>query len=184
MAAAYYGAASLGTILATGGCAAAAPACAAAGLVMAGGLMGGSDAIRNIYNGTYQNFFAETAKGFGAPSWLAFGLGLGAELPGAGPRATTKLLDAMRRHGRTISIAKKGSEELRYLNVMGAEANVGGPKLLDILLRENPSKVAALEEFLHGTQSRLGIIDRLGVQGAESHMESFLERHRKLLGLE
>jgi hypothetical protein len=53
---------------------------------------------------------------------------------------------------------------------MGAEANVGGPGHLHILLRENPSKAAALEEFLHGTQSRLGIIDRLGAEGAEAHV--------------
>jgi RHS repeat-associated protein len=77
-----------------------------------------------------------------------------------GPRASAELIDAIRAHGRTIKFATEGSEELRYLNAMGAEANVGGPGHLHILLRENPSKAAALEEFLHGTQSRLGIIDR------------------------
>jgi len=101
-----------------------------------------------------------------------------------GPRASAELLDAMRSHGRTIKFATEGSDELRYLNAMGAEANVGGPGHLHILLRENPSKAAALEEFLHGTQSRLGIIDRLGPAGAEAHVESFMLRHKKLLGLE
>ncbi len=101
----------------------------------------------------------------------------------SGPRASIELLDSMRQHGRTIKFAGEGSEELRYLNAMGAEANVGGPGHLHILLRENPSKAAALEEFLHGTQSRLGIIDRLGVDGAEAHVRSFMWRHRNLLGL-
>ncbi|MEW6747376.1 MAG: hypothetical protein AB1486_31985, partial [Planctomycetota bacterium] len=101
-----------------------------------------------------------------------------------GPRASAALLQAIQRHGRTIDIATPGSEELRYLEAMGAEANVGGPTHLHILLREDPSKAAALEEFLHGTQSRLGIIERLGVQGAEAHVKSFMERHKKLLGLE
>jgi len=49
---------------------------------------------------------------------------------------------------------------------MRAEASVGGPENLDIILRENPSRAAAMEEFLHGTQDRLVI------------------RHSKLLGLE
>lgn len=79
--------------------------------------------------------------------------------------------------------ATEGSEELRYLNYMGAEANCGGPGCLNILLRQNPSKEAIVEEFLHGTQSRLGIIDRLGQQGAEIHVKNFMSRHRRLLGL-
>lgn len=106
------------------------------------------------------------------------------ELGSAGPRATTELLDAMRAHGRTITIAGEGSEKLRYLNAIPAEANVGGPGHLDIILRENPSRAAAFEEFLHGTQDRLGIIDRLGQQGAEDHVADFMRRHSRLLGLE
>lgn len=55
-----------------------------------------------------------------------------------------------------------------------------------ILLRENPSKAALLEEFLHGTQARLGIVDRLGNSGlgsAETHVKDFMMRHRQMLGL-
>lgn len=70
------------------------------------------------------------------------------------------------------------------MDAMGAEANVGGAGHCDILLRERPTKAAALEEFLHGTQDKLGIIDRLGIEGAEDHVSSFMERHAKLLGLE
>ena len=101
----------------------------------------------------------------------------------AGPRATAELLNAIRNHGRTIVVATEGSEALRFLEKAGAEASVSGPKYLDIILRENPSKAAALEEFLHGVQSRLGIIERLGQKGAEAHVADFMQRHRKLLGL-
>jgi len=105
-------------------------------------------------------------------------------LGSGGARAMTELLDAMRLKGRTITIATQGSEELRFLNSVGAEASVGGSGRTSIILRENPSKVAAMEEFLHGTQERLGIIDRLGIQGAEDHVANFMDRHRTLLGLD
>ena len=124
---------------------------------------------------------------YGSAAFAAAGLipGLNAVKGGINTvrRATPGLLDAMRRHGRTIEFAREGSDELRYLNAMGAEANVGGSDMTHILLRENPSMAAALEEFLHGTQYRLGIVERLGVPGAELHVESFMARHAKLLGL-
>lgn len=40
-----------------------------------------------------------------------------------------------------------------------------------------------LEEFLHGTQHRLGIVERLGQMGAEAHGNGFMIRHARLLGL-
>jgi phage terminase large subunit-like protein len=98
-------------------------------------------------------------------------------------RASPELLAAVQRHGRTIQIVTEGAEELRYLNYIGAEANVGGETMSHILLRANPSKAAVLEEFLHGTQFRLGIVQRLGVQGAETHVKSFMIRHSRMLGL-
>ncbi|HVY28776.1 MAG TPA: RHS repeat-associated core domain-containing protein [Polyangiaceae bacterium] len=98
-------------------------------------------------------------------------------------RATPQLLESVAGHGRMVEIAAEGSEELRYLNSIGAEANVGGPNLTHILLRANPSKAAVLEEFLHGTQWRLGIVQRLGVQAAETHVKSFMIRHAAMLGL-
>lgn len=63
------------------------------------------------------------------------------------------------------------------------------PSLADpfgTLLRENPSKAALLEELLHGTQTRLGVTDRLGTSGfgsAETHVKDFMIRHKKMLGL-
>ena len=118
--------------------------------------------------------------GFLAADTTLFSSNLGS----GGSRASAELLNSMRSHGRTITIATEGSEELRFLDAVGAEASVGGPERSSIILRENPSKVGAMEEFLHGTQERLGIIERRGIQGAEDHVTDFLERHRKLLGLD
>ena len=98
-------------------------------------------------------------------------------------RATPELLDAIRSKGRSVNIVKDGSMEARYLDAIEAEANVGGETMTHILLRQNPGKAAALEEFLHGTQHRLGLIRRLGVSGAEHHVKDFMIRHQKLLGL-
>ncbi|MFC3121518.1 hypothetical protein, partial [Agaribacter flavus] len=87
---------------------------------------------------------------------------------------------------RDVVVAQPGSEELRMLDFFGAEASVGGTNNTHILLRENPSKAALLEEFLHGTQTRLGITERLGTSGlgsAETHVKDFMIRHQKMLGL-
>lgn len=97
--------------------------------------------------------------------------------------ASESLLRAVEAKGRTINYALPGSEELRYLDYMRANANGGGPKLTDILLRQNPTKVEVLEGFLHGTQYRIGVLDRLGVQAAEIHAKEFMLRHQRLLGI-
>jgi hypothetical protein len=96
--------------------------------------------------------------------------------------ASEDLLRAVEGKGRTITYALPGSEELRYLDYMGANANVGGPTMTDILLRQNPTKVEVVEEFLHGTQNRLGIIDRVGVRGAEIHVFHFADGRTVLIG--
>ncbi len=87
---------------------------------------------------------------------------------------------------RDVVIATPGSEELRMLDYFGAEASVGGVNNAHILLRKNPSKAAVIEEFLHGTQTRLGVTDRLGTSGlgsAETHVKDFMIRHQRMLGL-
>ncbi len=46
-------------------------------------------------------------------------------------------------------------------------------------------KAAILEEFLHGTQEKLGIAEKLGRYGlgsAETHVKDFMIRHKKCLG--
>ena len=42
----------------------------------------------------------------------------------------------------------------------------------------------AMEDFLHGPQDDLGVIDRLGIRGAENHVTDFMIRHRRPLGLQ
>lgn len=98
-------------------------------------------------------------------------------------RASQQLLDAVGTK-RAVTWATPGSDAERFLNLRGAEAAVFG--LEDILLRPNPSKAAVLEEFLHGTQHRLGVVDRLGTNGfgsAETHVKDFMIRHQNMLGL-
>jgi uncharacterized protein YukE len=97
-------------------------------------------------------------------------------------KASPELIEAVAAR-RSVTMATEGTEELRYLNAVGAEANVGGETMTHIILRENPSKAAVLEEFLHGTQHKLGIIDRLGQAGAEAHVKDFMIRYKGLLGL-
>gem|GEM_PF-951063 len=96
--------------------------------------------------------------------------------------ASSELIQAVASK-RTVTFAVEGSEELRYLDYIGAEANVGGENMTHIILRENPSKAAVLEEFLHGTQQRLGIVNRLGAEASETQVKDFMIRHQKLLNL-
>lgn len=97
--------------------------------------------------------------------------------------ASDALVELVRKHGRTVLFAEPGSDEERYLDVMGAEANVGGPDMTHILVRPNPSKAALLEEFLHGTQWRLGIIADIGIDRAEIAVKDFMIRFQGLLGI-
>jgi hypothetical protein len=85
---------------------------------------------------------------------------------------------------RAVTYADEGTDALRFLDYRGAEAASLGPD--DVILRRNPSKAAVLEEFLHGTQHRLGVVDRLGTSGygsAETHVKDFMIRRQRMLGL-
>ena len=97
--------------------------------------------------------------------------------------ASAELLEQVKSKGRTIHYALPGSDALRYMDYMRANANVGGPELTHILLRSNPRKLEVLEEFLHGTQKRIGLIDKVGVDAAERHVKEFMIRHHVLLGI-
>lgn len=98
--------------------------------------------------------------------------------------ASPELLARMSKHGRTVDIAAEGSDDMRFLDMCGAEASAGGPGSRSILLRPDPSKAAALEEFLHGTQARLGIFSGTADRAfAEFHVKDFMVRHKRLLGL-
>ncbi|HEY2567144.1 MAG TPA: hypothetical protein VGH95_05520, partial [Candidatus Aquirickettsiella sp.] len=97
---------------------------------------------------------------------------------------TKDLVNSMRSKGRSIDIASKGSDDYKYLSSMGAEGSTNTLTPNHILIREDASKSTLLEEFLHGTQNKLGIVDRLTPQGAEVHVKDFMIRHAKLLGLD
>ena len=97
--------------------------------------------------------------------------------------AGEKLLDAMQKKGREIVIASPESEDYRYLLSQSADASTGTPDMMHILLKEKPNKIAALEEFLHGTQKKLGIFDRLGLEVSEVRVKDFMVRHSRLLQL-
>ena len=90
----------------------------------------------------------------------------------------------MQNKGRSINVAMKGSEDYKYLEHMGAEGSVNSGMPNHILIKEDAGKSTLLEEFLHGTQKRLGIVGRLTGQEAEVHVKDFMIRHARLLGLD
>lgn len=96
-------------------------------------------------------------------------------------RATPELLDAMSRKGRTFSFATEGSDDLRRLQLANAQGAAMGDH---ITLKPNARKITALEEFLHGTQTKLGFGDDIPREIAEIHVKDFMIRHSKLLGLD
>lgn len=101
----------------------------------------------------------------------------------AGEAASPELIARVLRKGRTIAYASEGTEELRYLDYMNANANVGGGDCTHIILRTDARRIEVLEEFLHGTQWKAQVIQRLGFPLFEVHVKEFMLRHRRLLGL-
>jgi hypothetical protein len=107
--------------------------------------------------------------------------------------ASDKLIEAVRKKGRVVDIVKPGTDDYKYMELHGWEANCGGENLTHILVRENPSKAALLEEFLHGTQAKIGIIKKFAVKyggdgqaamlEAEKHVKQFMIKHKNLLKL-
>ena len=72
----------------------------------------------------------------------------------------------------------------KYLELQNANANAGGEGMKHIILRYDATKVEALEEFFHGTQSRLGIVNGTdNLLYGEIHVKKFMVRHAKFLGL-
>jgi len=141
--------------------------------------------VENIQNWVVglATLFVPGTKGIGGVANTQRVLTSSNELAGV-ERASQSLLDAIGRK-REITWATPGSGAERYLNMRAAEAAAFPPDPA-ILLRSNPSKAAALEEFLHGTQSRIGVIERLGKSGfgsAETHVKNFMIRHQNMLGL-
>ncbi len=89
--------------------------------------------------------------------------------------ASQRLIEAIRSKGRMVEIVKSGTDEYRYMQAQGWEANVGGENLTHILVCENPSKVALIEEFLHGTQAKTGILEKFTLKHAGDIQAGSLE---------
>jgi len=98
--------------------------------------------------------------------------------------ATQELINSISDKGRTIRYVQPGTDEHRYFEMFGIEANAGGPELKDILLRENPSKPALLEEFVHGIQVDVGMEQSSeNLSWREYHAKDFLVRHKDMMGI-
>ena len=97
--------------------------------------------------------------------------------------ASEDLLASIGKKGREIVVAAPNSEDYRYLLSQGADASTGKADMMHILMKKHPSKIAALEEFLHGTQKRIGVFDRLGLEISEVKVKDFMLRHSRLLQL-
>jgi hypothetical protein len=97
--------------------------------------------------------------------------------------ASEELLQSVRNKGKTIIVAIPGSDEARLLDYFSANASVNTGDINHIIVKSDVLKIEILEEFLHGTQQKLGIIDRLGNYGSEIHIKDFMIRHKQILGL-
>ena len=116
----------------------------------------------------------DSADKFDAPS---------SEWPRGSEPAPPELIDRVRSKGRAVVIVQSGSEELRFLDYMKANANCGGERQDHILLRSDARKIEVIEEFLHGTQFRLGLARNLDPRDLEVHVKEFMIRHNRLLAL-
>lgn len=97
--------------------------------------------------------------------------------------ADDDLLQLIESKGRKIVVATPGSEEARFLDYFGANASVNTGDVNHIIVRPDVLKIEILEEFLHGTQQKLGIIEKLGNFDSEIHIKNFMIRHQKMLKL-
>ena len=92
---------------------------------------------------------------------------------------------------RFVHLVEPGSDEARYLErykvnaVAGNYENDPNPFNLNaITLRSDAKKIEVLEEFLHGTQAKLGMTGSTNnTISLEVHVKDFMIRHKDILGL-
>lgn len=98
---------------------------------------------------------------------------------------SSDLVHAMEQKGRRIHLAEPGSEEWLNLEKGGCSAKVVYPFCNEIFAKQGGPRVSLIEEFLHGTQQKLGILDDpfLPNQFPEIHVKDFMLRHARMLGL-
>ncbi len=97
--------------------------------------------------------------------------------------ASKELLQSIEAKGKIIVFALPESDEAKLLDFFGANASVNTNNINHIIVRPDVLKIEILEEFLHGTQYKLGIINKLGNYKSEIHVKEFMIRHQKILGL-
>lgn len=99
--------------------------------------------------------------------------------------ASDELLKAISDKGIPIRFATS-EQELGHLSSVNASAVY---RILEdgheIVLPANPRKIQAIEEFLHSTQRKIGLLDdhEIPRQIAEVHVKDFMLRHSRILGL-
>jgi hypothetical protein len=97
--------------------------------------------------------------------------------------ASSDLIDSVSSK-RNLFVAQAGSDDLRFLEIVGADAAAGGPGNLSIIVRgEQPQKLTLIEEFLHGTQSKIWGDPDTGVATTafrEWHVRDFMYRHQSM----
>lgn len=91
----------------------------------------------------------------------------------------------MRAKGWQIDIVKPGTDDWKWLTMNNADASFNTGVKKHILIKEGAPKSALLEQFLHGTQIDLNLLDKYKPpQALEIHVKDFMLRHSKMLGLD
>jgi hypothetical protein len=73
-----------------------------------------------------------------------------------GSIASQELIDRISKD-RQVFVAKDGTDDLKFLDMMQADASAGGPGNLSILIREDPQKITLIEEFCMERRRRFGV---------------------------
>ncbi len=108
------------------------------------------------------------------------GAGRGVEM--AGDLLDTAVAHGTRRGTYSVEVLKPFFAEARVMKEAGEYAAYNLSNKTASFLPQ-PRRIEVLEEVLHSTQQRLGIIDELGFNGADIHVREFMIRHRKMLGI-
>lgn len=96
--------------------------------------------------------------------------------------AEPDLLKTMAKNARReVTLVEPGSDMDRYMTFMNASGLADGTK---IFLKPGTTKIATLEEYLHGTQFLHGWRGKIPDEILEVKVKDFMIRHHKLLGLE
>ena len=101
-----------------------------------------------------------------------------------------ELLKSVRKK-RFVHIAEPESDDAMFLDFYNAnavagkwEGNTNSNNMDAITIKPDARKIEILEEFLHGTQAKIGMTgSTLDIRILEIHVKDFMIRHKDLLGL-